>query len=286
MALNPAAVGAEWETSPKSWTSKDALLYALGVGVGIDDPFADLEYSTENSHDVPQRVLPTFAAVLAQTTTSTGSPDLGDLVPTSLLHAEQSVRLYRPLPTAGTVRSTSRIVAMHDKGRDGVIVTETESRDAVTAEPLYATSTSVFVRGGGGFGGKRGETSPWPEPESEPDRVVEMVTRPDQALLYRLSGDRNPLHSDPVFAAKAGFDRPISHGMCTFGITGRALLAAVCDNDPARFGELSVRFSKPTYPGRTLRVAMWIDDDHVRFRTYDGDAIVLDRGVFRWANRA
>ena len=154
--------------------------------------------------------------------------------------------------------------------------------DAHTGEPRFASTSSLFIRGEGGFGGARGPSSsaePWPA--REPDDVVTYAVRPDQALVYRLSGDRNPLHSDPVFAKRAGFDRPILHGLCTYGFTGRALLHAVCGSDPARFRSMAGRFSRPTYPGDTLTISIWSEGDGVRFRTDNqrGET-VIDAGRF------
>jgi len=173
------------------------------------------------------------------------------------------------------------VTGIYDKGSGAVVVSESTSVDAGSGQPCFSTTTSLFIRGEGGFGGERGPSSTVPMPEREPDEVVTYPTRTDQALLYRLSGDRNPLHSDPVFAKRAGFDRPILHGLCTYGFTGRALLHAVCGSDPARFGTMAGRFSRPTYPGDTLTVAIWDDGDEVRFRTVNqrGET-VIDAGRF------
>ena len=157
-----------------------------------------------------------------------------------------------------------------------------ESRDPQSGELLLRTKMSAFIRGEGGFGGDRGpaggRNAP---PDRAPDHVVSYETRPDQALIYRLSGDRNPLHSDPEFARMAGFDRPILHGLCTYGFTGRALLHALCDSDPSRFGGMEGRFSKPVLPGDTLAVSIWEDGDGAVFQTRtQRDEIVLDGGRF------
>jgi acyl dehydratase len=286
MSLNTSVVGVEWEGAETTWDSKDSLLYALGVGAGSPDPSRELQFTTENSHDVTQRVLPTFAAVAAGLRGVTKGPDLGDFPLEAILHAEQGVTLHGDLPTAATVVTRSVVRGMYDKGRDAVIALDATTSDVRTGAPLFTTRTGIFVRGQGGFGGDRGTTVPWEQPSGDPDHVVELDTRPEQALVYRLSGDRNPLHSDPWFAQKAGFDTPILHGLCTYGVTGRALLSALCEDDPSRFGSMDVRFSKPTYPGRTLRVEMWLDETGARFRTSDGENVVLDRGLFTWAPHA
>lgn len=286
MPLNRDAVGTEWDSPETSWTSKDAILYALGVGAASEDPARDLPFTTENSYQVPQRVLPTFAAVAANLRGVTKGPDLGDFPLEAVLHGEQAIELFGELPTAATVVTRSRVADMLDKGRDALIVLEAVSSDVTTGKALFATRTGVFVRNQGGFGGQRGTATSRVLPDTAPDHVMEMNTRPEQALIYRLSGDRNPLHSDPSFARRAGFDAPILHGLCSFGVTGRALLHALCDDDPARFGSMSVRFSKPTYPGRTLRVEMWDVGEEFLFRTTDDHSTVLDRGRFTRVDHA
>ena len=152
--------------------------------------------------------------------------------------------------------------------------------DAATGEPLVTSRSSAFIRGEGGFGGDRGPSDPWQRPDRDPDLTVVMPTRPEQALIYRLSGDRNPLHADPKFAARGGFSKPILHGLCTYGVTGRALLHALCGSDPARFGSMSGRFSRPVFPGETLTVSIWRDGDgSALFQTANQDgAVVIDRG--------
>jgi acyl dehydratase len=151
-----------------------------------------------------------------------------------------------------------------------------------TDRRVWKTVNSLFIRGEGGFGGRRGPTAtPGPFPDRDPDHVVTYATREDQALLYRLSGDRNPLHSDPAFARRAGFDRPILHGLCTYGFAGRALLHTLCGSDPTRFTSLHARFSRPTYPGDRLTTSMWVDGSSARFRTdRQGGETVLDQGTF------
>ena len=154
-----------------------------------------------------------------------------------------------------------------------------ESTLVATGKPLLKTVMSAFIRGEGDFGGERGPSASFEAPSREPDHQVSYATRDDQALLYRLSGDRNPLHSDPSFAKMGGFDRPILHGLCTYGFTGRALLASLCDGDPSRFKSMYGRFSKPVLPGETLTVNMWVDGNECAFQTknQDGD-VVLDCG--------
>ncbi|HEX8804371.1 MAG TPA: MaoC/PaaZ C-terminal domain-containing protein, partial [Acidimicrobiales bacterium] len=230
MPINPDAVGTRSEPSRRSWTSKDCLLYAVGVGAGGEDPSQELAFTTENSQDVTQQALPTIAVVLAAM--GGGLDKIGSFNPVMLVHGEQGVELARPIPVAGELESVSEVLGIYDKGSGAVVVTETVSTLVADGEPLFTTRASLFLRGEGGWGGDRGPSSRFEAPEAKPDHEVTYATRIDQALTYRLSGDRNPLHSDPTFAAMAGFPRPILHGLCTYGFTGRALLHALCDGDP------------------------------------------------------
>ncbi len=276
MPLNPEAVGTTSEPVEVTWTSKDALLYAVGVGAGT----AELAFTTENTAGVPQQVLPTFPVVLGWGRGSVLST-MGTYNPAMLVHGQQAVTLARPLPTEGTATLTTELVAMYDKGKAAVVVTET--RAVADGQPLYTNRSSVFIRGEGGWGGERGPSGPQNvPPDRAPDHEVTSATSPDQALIYRLSGDRNPLHSDPAFAAMGGFDRPILHGLCTFGFTGRALLHTVCGSDPARFEHVEVRFAAPVIPGEVLTVRVWeLGDDEAVFTTSVGDRTVIDQGLLR-----
>jgi len=276
MALDHSAIGVESAPHDRSWTATDALLYAVGVGAGIDDPLAELAFTTENTEGVPQQVLPTYAVLLAQVP---GARRIGDFDPAMLVHAEQAFELHRPLPAAGAVRATSKITGIYDKGKGALVVSEATAADPETGEPVITARSSAFIRGEGGFGGDRGPRDDWAAPGRKPDHEVTYRTRPEQALLYRLSGDRNPLHSDPAFAARAGFDRPILHGLCTYGVTGRALLHTLAGSDPARFASMSGRFSSPVLPGESLTVSIWTDGGTALFRTAKEDGtVVIDRG--------
>jgi acyl dehydratase len=239
----------------------------------------ELEFSTEKN----QKVLPTFAVIIG----GGGVPfsKIGTFNPAMLVHGEQAIEVYRPIPPEGTLRSSGRIAAIWDKGKGAVVVMESEAVDAADDQPLFKTTMSAFIRGEGGFGGERGPSGPKNEPpQRAADHEVTYSTRPDQALIYRLSGDRNPLHSDPEFAKLAGFDRPILHGLCTYGFTGRALLHTLCDGQVDRFKSMSVRFSKPVLPGDDLTVSMWVDGNTAVFqtRTQNGD-VVIDQGAFGFA---
>jgi len=286
MPLNLEAAGQVGKPLERSWTERDVLLYALGVGAGVENPTgAELQFTTENSHDIDLAVLPTFVVLMGA---GFHGVDIGTFNPAMLVHGEQGITLHAPLPTSGTLIATPTVTGIYDKGSGALVAGETTAVDKATGEPLFTSRMSAFIRGEGGFGGERGPSGDAPVvPERAPDEVVTYPTRIDQALLYRLSGDRNPLHSDPWFAAQAGFDRPILHGLCTYGFTGRALLHAVCDSDPARFGSMDARFSRPVMPGDTLTVQMWrLDDDRtvlLRTQNQAGDT-VIDRGVFTLAS--
>jgi acyl dehydratase len=278
MPLNHSLVGVPGQRRERSWTSTDALLYAIGVGAGLGDPLQELEFTTENTAGVEQKVLPTFGVLLAQARTA---GDLGDFDRAMLVHAEQSIELHKPLPVEGTLATSAVVTGIYDKGSGALIQTENRAVDAATGEPMVTCRSGTFIRGEGGFGGERGSSEPWQLPDRAPDRKVTQQTRPEQALLYRLSGDRNPLHADPAFAARGGFSRPILHGLCTYGFTGRVLLHELCGSDPARFASMSGRFSAPVLPGQSLVVTIWIGDDGTaQFRTETEEGtVVIDRGV-------
>ncbi|HYS42110.1 MAG TPA: MaoC/PaaZ C-terminal domain-containing protein [Pseudonocardiaceae bacterium] len=274
--MDLSVVGKQRGPWTRSWTSDDTLLYALGVGAGQDDPTAELAFTTENTAGVTQRALPTYAIVLAQF----GGPQLGltGIDFTQLLHAEQSLTVHRPLPVAGSVELTSMITDIFDKGSGALIVTSTTG--TVDGAPVFTTRSSVFVRGAGGFGGERGPSSQYAAPDRAADAESRFHTSVNQALLYRLTGDRNPLHSDPAFAAAGGFDRPILHGLATYGIAVRLLVNEFCAGDPSKLSTVEGRFTKPVTPGDELVVSAWRDgEDAVIFRTANADGdVVLDRG--------
>src|SRR5258707_6058118 len=287
MALDHSLVGVPGEPQERSWTSTDALLEGVGVGAGLGAPLQELEFTTENSEGVTQQVLPTYAVLMAQARIGRS---LGDYDRPLLVHAEQGFELHRPLPVAGTVRTVSTVTGMYDKGSGALVASENVAVDAATGERLITSRSGLFIRGEGGFGGDRGPSDGWQRPDREPDHRVVQPTRPEQALLYRLSGDRNPLHADPKFAARGGFSRPILHGLCTYGVTGRALLHAVCGSDPARFALMSGRVTHPVLPGDSLTITIWGTDAaapdesgtaQVQTATQDG-TVVIDRGVMRF----
>ncbi len=280
MPLDPDAVGTTSDPVEASWTSKDALLYAVGIGAGHEE----LAFTTENTTDVDQQVFPTFPVVIGW---GRGSAlgKIGTFNPALVVHGQQAVTLHRPIPVEGTVTLTSEVTGMYDKGKAAVV--ESRTRAVLDGEPLYTTTSSAFIRGEGGWGGDRGPSGPRNvPPERDPDHVVTYRTSRDQAFVYRLSGDRNPLHTDPAFAALGGFDTPILHGLCTYGFTGRALLHTLCDGDPARFGHVEGRFAAPVFPGEALTIRMWdVGDGEAVFTTAAGEGAaertVIDQGLLR-----
>jgi acyl dehydratase len=278
MPIDPNAVGQTGDPVKRSWTSKDGLLYAVGVGAGT----GELPFTTENTKDTPQQMLPTFAVIIG----GGGAPfnKIGSFNPAMLVHGEQGIELFDAIPPEGEIESTGRVSAIWDKGKGAVIEMESESILVSTGKPLLKTRMSVFIRGEGDFGGDRGPSVKFEAPTRAPDHQVTYKTREDQALTYRLSGDRNPLHSDPSFAKMGGFDKPILHGLCTYGFTGRALLHSLCGGDPTRFKAMDARFSKPVMPGESLTVSIWVDGQESLFQTRntDGD-VVFDQGRFKFA---
>ncbi|MFF8428259.1 MaoC/PaaZ C-terminal domain-containing protein [Streptomyces sp. NPDC016566] len=262
------ALAAEPRTGEITWTTKDVQLYHLGIGAGAnpdkDSPATDpdeLRYTLESR----LHVLPSFATVAGA-----GSPGVisglsmpgVDVDLARVLHGGQALRIHRPLPAQGTATATGRIAAVYDKGKAAVLVMRTEAADA--EGPLWTNDAQIFVRGEGGWGGDRGPSARLEPPTGEPDRTVERPVRADQALLYRLSGDYNPLHADPEFAKLAGFDRPILHGLCTYGITLKAVVDTLLGGDVTRVREYTTRFAGVVYPGETLRIRMWREQGRVR----------------------
>jgi acyl dehydratase len=284
MPINPDAVGSKSEPTRRRWDSKDSLIYALGVGAGAADPLQELQFTTENTSDTPQRALPTMAVVIGPL--GGGWDKIGTFNPAMLVHGEQGITLHREIPVEGELEAVSEIVGIYDKGKGAVIVSESHATLVDSGEPLFSTRMSAFIRGEGGWGGDRGPSGGQNQaPERAPDSEVTVQPRADQALIYRLSGDRNPLHSDPAFAAMGGFDRPILHGLCTYGFTGRALLHELCGSDPARFKGMDARFSSPVMPGEPLTVKVWGDGDGTAvFQTCGGDGrVVIDNGRVTFA---
>jgi acyl dehydratase len=277
--VDPSRVGSSEPARTIRWSEADSLLYALAVGAGQADPTAELAFTTENTEGVVQQVVPSFAVVLGF---GDGMPEIGDYDPTRAVHAEQVVDLEGALPPAGEAVAQTTVTDMWDKGRDAMVWTETVLTDATSGRRLASSRTGAFLGGAGGFGGERGSSAPWAPPERAADYTVHFATRPEQALLYRLTGDRNPLHSDPAFAARGGFPRPILHGMCTYGYAARLLVGLLCDGQADRFASMSGRFTRPVIPGDRLTLRVWSVGGGALFQVAAEDGVpVIDRGSVR-----
>lgn len=253
------ALGAELEPIEFSWTSSDIQLYHLGLGAGADPMSTrELSYLVD---DTPQ-VLPTFGNV-AVSFHMTEPPKVQfpgiDIELSKVLHASEAVSVPGPIPTSGTAKSVQRFTEIWDKGKAAVIVSESTVTDP-SGTVLWTTKRSIFARGEGGFGGERGPATSAELPDRAPDIEISLPTLPQQALLYRLCGDRNPLHSDPAFAAAAGFDRPILHGLCTYGIGCKAIVDNLLDGDVSQVASYGARFAGVVFPGETLQANIWKED--------------------------
>ena len=259
------------------YSERDTMLYALGSGYGVD---ALDERALRFVYERQLLAVPTMASVLCHPGPWMAEPTLGiDWL--KVVHAEQKMTFHAPLPTAATAGAKTRNVGIVDKGpgKGAIVRQEKEVYDQSSGERLATIESSYFARGDGGFSERSGVSdpslpAPAALPESNPDEFCELPTMPQTPLLYRLSGDYNPIHADPEAARKAGFPRPILHGLCTYAMAGHAILRACCDYDPARLASLSARFSAPAFPGETLRVEMWRQGLQIAFR-----AVALPRNV-------
>ncbi|MQA02228.1 MAG: enoyl-CoA hydratase [Streptosporangiales bacterium] len=261
----------------RTWTSKDSALYALAVGASGLDNATELAYSTEDLGADGQRVLPSFAAVVGRRTADAWD-GLGDLDKRGLVHGEQALRLYAPLPAAGTVDVQSKVLEVLDK-RTGTLIRTRTTGFGRGGKALFEADSGTFLRGVTGIGDAQGAASePWSLPERDPDVNMRQHTHPEQALLYRLTGDMNPLHADPEVARRAGFPGPILHGLCTYGFACRAVVAQL-ESGGGKLNGMSARFSAPVYPGDALITRIWLDGNDVTFVVDDDDGRrVLDRG--------
>ncbi len=274
------ALGAEIAASSFSWDEKDIILYNLAVGAG--DPPTDpqeLRYAYEGDLvAIPTfGTIPPFAAMM-----SVAGVEGLDINLSQILHGEQQLEVHRAIPTSGVVTQTGRVVAIYDKGKGALAVVEVVSVLEKSEEELFTNRASIYIRGEGGFGGDPGPKAAGVPPGRQPDHIVGSTTLPQQALLYRMvSGDRNPLHADPGFAAFAGFERPILHGLCTYGIVAKAVVDGALDGDTGRLHTFSARFSGHVFPGETLVTSIWEEDDGlvVETRTAERDTKVLSNGL-------
>ncbi len=259
---------------------KDVMLYALGLGLG-QDPMNEDELAFVYEKNL--KVLPTYAVVQAYSPYWLRQPEIG-INWHKVVHGEQGVTLHKPVMTEGQVIGKTRILDVIDKGagKGALVLSERRISDKHSGELLATLTQTTFCRGDGGFGGStHAPPSPHPLPERAPDVTCDLPTRPEMALVYRLSGDINPLHAEPEFARAAGFPRPILHGLATFGVAGHALLKSLCGYDPARITHMAGRFSAPVYPGETIRTEMWRDGNVVSFRARvaERDLVAINNGI-------
>ncbi len=280
MSLNQHAImNYPFEEAEIEYSACDTMLYALGLGFGRDPMDADHLPFVYEQHPA-FKAFPTQAVVVGMTAGWLRDPATG-VDYTKVLHGEQSLILHRPFSTSGRVVSRQRVLDIIDKGagRGALILTERQLRDKENGELIATMTSTSFARANGGFSEDvRPSPAPHPLPERAPDQTTDIPTEPGQALLYRLSGDWNPLHADPAIAKKAGFHVPILHGLCSYGIAAHAVLKTYCDYDVRRFRSHRLRFSAPVMPGETIRIEMWKDDATVSFRALVGDRIVLNNG--------
>lgn len=279
MPIDPKkALGAELPAATAEWGADDVILYHLGVGAGTPPTDAgELEYSYEKN----LKVLPSFGVipVFSQLGGIANVEGL-DFNPVMLVHGEQDLEVHRPIPTSGQIESQAKVAGIYDKGKAALVVLEVESREK-GGEPLFTNRFSIFLRGEGGFGGESGPKAGNHPPEREPDHVVESPTLPQQALLYRLCGDKNPLHADPEFAKMAGFDKPILHGLCSFGVVCKAAVDAALDGDVEKVGRYQARFAGPVFPGETIVTSLWREEGKllVQAKTKDRDSPVISNSA-------
>ena len=264
MPVDPTvALGASIKPFTTSWDADDVILYHLGIGAGLDKPTdpAELAYTYEQK----LVVLPTFAVVPAfrgLVLAATGQVPGLAVNPVMILHGEQDLEVHQPIPTSGTAEHRPRVASLYDKGKAALVTIEVES--GPPGDPLFTNRFTIFARGEGGFGGDPNSPPPGnTPPEREPDAVAESPTMSHQALIYRLSGDKNPLHADPDFAKLGGFDTPILHGLCTYGIAAKAVIDTLLDGDVAAVARYQVRFTGVVFPGETVLTSMWRDGGRI-----------------------
>lgn len=255
MPIDPSkALAAEFPAVRSEWGPDDVILYHLGIGAGFEKPTdaKELEYTYEKN----LKVLPSYGVIpLAGTLSGLEAIPGLDINFSMVLHGEQDLVVHRPIPVSGEVEHKKRIAAIWDKGKAGVIVMETVSSDA--QGPLFTNRFNIYARGEGGFGGESGPPAGNQAPDRAPDISVESKTMPNQALIYRLSGDKNPLHVDPEYAAMGGFDKPILHGLCSYGIVCKAAVDHAIGGDTAKVARYQARFAGVVFPGETIVTSLW-----------------------------
>jgi acyl dehydratase len=264
-ALSPDIVGMDLAPTTFSYENRDVILYALGVGA------KELPFIYEGQ----LKTLPSFAVIPAFPALA-GMSAAVEVNLVMILHGEQGFRIQKEIPTSGELTTNAKITGVYDKGKGALVTIDSETKDS-GGETVFTNTSGIFIRGAGGFGGERGPEAGNVAPERAPDKSVDMPTLDIQAAIYRLSGDRNPLHIDPGFASMAGYDRPILHGLCSFGHAARAVLQEYCDNDTSKFVAFGCRFSGVVYPGDTITTDMWDEGNGkvlVQSRTQDGRVVI------------
>jgi len=276
------AVGASLGEREGGWEVDDVILYHLGIGAGVPPTDAnELEYTYEKN----LKVLPSFVVVAGGRRPRKGAA--GFKIPgvefhlAQLLHGEQQIEIHRELPTSAETRTRGRVAEVFDKGKAALVILENETFDCASGDKLYTTRMGAFIRGEGGFGGPSGPPAGNRPPDRAPDGVVESRTLPQQALLYRLNGDKNPLHADPEFAKTAGFDRPIIHGLCSYGIACKAIVDGALDGDPTRVRSYEARFRGVAFPGETYLTSFWRTDDRIllEVKSKERDAAIISNAA-------
>ncbi|MEX2653938.1 MAG: MaoC/PaaZ C-terminal domain-containing protein [Acidimicrobiia bacterium] len=284
MPIDPQRVlGAQIGETTHRWDIDDVILYHLGVGAGNPPTdVGELEYTYESN----LKVLPSFATIpMFSAMMSILDIDGLDINPAMILHGEQVIEVNGPIPVEATVTNHATVEELYDKGKGALVVLRIESRDE-TDSVLFVNTASIYVRGEGGFGGEPGPEPANVAPDRPADHTVSSATLPQQALLYRLSGDKNPLHADPAFAAFGGFDRPILHGLCSFGIVCKAVVDTVLEGEVGAVARFGARFSGVAYPGETIVTRMWRESDGwiVDARTAERDSPVISNARIGVAN--
>jgi acyl dehydratase len=281
MPIDPEkASGGKLPATEASWAQDEVILYHLGVGAGMEKPTdaKELEYTYEKN----LKVLPSFAVVpvFSSLMNMAGIPGI-KINFAMVLHGEQAIEIHKPIPVVADVVSEGRVAGLYDKGKAALIVLEVETREKATGDKLFTNQFSVFARGEGGFGGESGPKAGNKPPEREPDVVTESRTLPQQALIYRLSGDKNPLHADPEFAKMGGFDVPILHGLCSYGVVCKSVVDEMLDGAVEEVTGYSARFAGVVFPGETIVTSMWKEGDKILIsaKTRERDTPVISNSA-------
>jgi acyl dehydratase len=281
MPIDPRkAIGGKIPKTESSWSHDDVILYHLGVGAGMEKPVdpRELEYTYEKA----LKVLPSFAVfpVFTSLMNMTAVPGL-DINLALVLHGEHAIEIHKPIPLMAEVESEGRIADLYDKGKAALVVLEVETREKSTGDKLFTNQFSVFARGEGGFGGESGPKAGNKPPERAPDVISESRTLPQQALIYRLSGDKNPLHADPEFAKIGGFDVPILHGLCSYGVVCKSVVDEMLDGAVEKVTGYAARFAGVVFPGETIVTSMWKEGDKILIsaKTKERDTPVISNSA-------